>query len=129
MLPAVAQDMSIVGFAKQKHSPLSSIKIKKDKKQATLLLTTDKKGFKFKADGQTDVVAEEGDGILTLKVPHKTQFLTITHPDYGQYTWRVPGKSLRKRSAIMPICRPTVRTKNTSYRSSGWCLWCHRLRP
>lgn len=97
MLPAVAQDMSIVGFAKQKHSPLSSIKIKKDKKQATLLLTTDKKGFKFKADGQTDVVAEEGDGILTLKVPHKTQFLTITHPDYGQYTWRVPGKSLRKK--------------------------------
>ena len=89
--------MNIIGFARQKKSLIRDVKIKKDKKQAILLLTTDEKGFTFKADGQTDIEAEEGDGLLTLKAPHKTQFLTITHPDYGQLSWRVPGKSLRKK--------------------------------
>ena len=59
MLPAVAQDMSIVGFAKQKHSPLSSIKIKKDKKQATLLLTTDKKGRGRRRNTDTESAAQD----------------------------------------------------------------------
>ena len=97
LLPLPAQDMSIVGFGRQKESLVHNLKVKKDKQHAVLLLTTDEKGFTFKADGKTDVQAEEGEGVLTLKVPHKTQFLTISHQDYGQLTWRVPGKSLRKK--------------------------------
>ncbi|MBQ8989683.1 MAG: PEGA domain-containing protein [Prevotella sp.] len=97
VLPMAAQDMSIEGFARQKDSMLGLQKMKKDKKQATLLLTTGETGFTFKADGQTDIEAEEGEGLLTLKVPNKTQFLTITHANYGQLTWRAPDKGLRKK--------------------------------
>ena len=97
VLPMAAQDMSIEGFARQKKSMLSQQKVKKDKHQATLLLTTGETGFTFKADGQTEVQAEEGEGLLTLKVPHKTRFLTITHADYGQLSWRAPDKGLRKK--------------------------------
>jgi len=96
-LPIMAQVMSIEGFGLQKESLLSHVTEKKEKKQAVLLLTTDEKGFTFKADGKTDIQAEEGDGLITLKVPHKTRYLTITHADYGQYTWRAPGKGLRKK--------------------------------
>ena len=39
VLPMAAQDMSIEGFARQKDSMLGLQKMKKDKKQATLLLT------------------------------------------------------------------------------------------
>jgi len=101
----VAQEMSIEGFARQKESLLSHITEKKDKKQAVLLLTTDEKGFTFKADGKTDIKAEEGDGLLTLKIPHKTHYLTITHADYGQYTWRAPGKGLRKKKCYHAYLR------------------------
>ncbi len=96
-LPIVAQEMRIEGFGLQKKSLLSHISEIKEKKQAVLLLTTDEKGFTFRADGKTDIQAAEGDGLLTLKVPHKTRYLTITHADYGQYTWRAPGKGLRKK--------------------------------
>ncbi len=89
--------MSIVGFDLQKNSLLSHLSEMKEKRQAVLLLTTDEKGFTFKADGKTDIQAEENDGLIKLKVPHKTQYLTITHADYGQYTWRAPGKGLRKK--------------------------------
>lgn len=97
VLPMVAQNMSIEGFARQGDSMLSQLKVKKDKQQATFLLTTGETGFTFKADGQTEVQAEEGEGLLTLKVPDKTRFLTITHADYGQLTWRAPDKGLRKK--------------------------------
>lgn len=97
VLPMAAQQMSIEGFARQKESLVKDIEVKKEKRQAVLLLTTDEKGFAFKADGKTDVEAEEGDGLLTLKVPHKTQHLTVTHPDYGQLMWRVPEGRLKKK--------------------------------
>ncbi|MBQ8458155.1 MAG: PEGA domain-containing protein [Prevotella sp.] len=97
MLPLAAQNMSIVGFGKQKKSLIKDIKVPRDREMATFILTTDEKGFTFKANGTTEVKAEEGEGMLTLKVPHKTQYLTVTHPDYGQITWRVPSGSLRKK--------------------------------
>lgn len=97
VLPTVAQDMSIVGFAKKKGSLIRNLLVERDSKQATLLLSTDEKGFTFKADGTTEVQAEQDDGRLIVKVPHKTRYLTITHPDYGQMTWRVPSGSLRKK--------------------------------
>ena len=69
-----------------------------DKQQATLDLLTGEKGFTFKADGKTEVKAKEDEGKLTLLLPHKTKFLVIEHPDYGQVTWKVPeAKGLRRK--------------------------------
>ena len=89
---AYAQKISIEQFKRVKKDLLNQTPLSKDKKQATLDLLTDEKGFTFKADGKTDVQAEEGDGKLTLLTPHKTKFLVVKHPDYGQLTWKVPTK-------------------------------------
>lgn len=97
LLPAGAQKMNIEKFKRVKFDLLNHTLMPVDKKQAILDLKTDEKGFSFKADGQTDVKAEEGDGKLTLLAPHKTKFLVIKHPDYGQLTWKVPGKGLKKK--------------------------------
>ena len=50
-------------FAKKKMYPV-------DKKMATLDLKTDEKGFTFKADGKTEIAAQEGDGQITLLAPY-----------------------------------------------------------
>ena len=92
VLPSVAQKISIEQYKRVKKDLLNQTPLPTDKKQATLDLLTDEKGFTFKADGKVDVQAEEGDGKLTLLTPHKTKFLVIKHPDYGQLTWKVPGK-------------------------------------
>jgi hypothetical protein len=92
VLTSDAQKMSIEQFRRVKKDPLNQTPLSKDKKQATLDLLTDEKGFTFKADGKVDVQAEEGDGKLTVLTPHKTKFLVIKHPDYGQLTWKVPTK-------------------------------------
>lgn len=68
-----------------------------DKQQAIFELKTGEKGFTFLANGKTEVQAEEGDGLFSLKVPHKTAFLVVKHPDYGQLTWKVSGKGLKKK--------------------------------
>jgi len=98
VLPSVAQSMSIEEFKRQKKNVLEDLGVKEDKQMAILQLTTGEKGFQFKADGKTEVEAEEGDGVLTLKLPHKTVFLSVTHPDYGQLTWRTPDKPLKKKN-------------------------------
>ena len=95
--PAGAQKMNIEKFKRVKFDLLNHTLLPVDKKQATLDLKTDEKGFTFKADGITDIKAKEGDGKLTLLTPHKTKFLVIKHPDYGQITWKVPGKGLKKK--------------------------------
>lgn len=95
--PAGAQKMNIEKFKRVKFDLLNHTLLPVDKKLATLDLKTDEKGFTFKADGKTDVKAEEGDGKLTLLTPHKTSFLVIKHPDYGQFTWKVPGRGLKKK--------------------------------
>jgi hypothetical protein len=92
VLPSGAQKISIEQFKRVKKDLLNQTPLSKDKKQATLDLLTDEKGFTFKADGKVEIQAEEGEGKLTLLTPHKTKFLVIKHPDYGQLTWKVPGK-------------------------------------
>ena len=89
--------MNIEKFKRVKFDLLNHALLPVDKKLATFDLKTDEKGFTFKADGITDVKAQEGDGKLTLLTPHKTKFLVIKHPDYGQITWKVPGKGLKKK--------------------------------
>lgn len=84
--------MNIEKFKRVKFDLLNHTLLPVDKKLATFDLKTDEKGFTFKADGITDIKAKEGDGKLTLLTPHKTKFLVIKHPDYGQITWKVPGK-------------------------------------
>ncbi len=97
IIPSAAQKISIESFQKVKKDPLNQIPLPTDKKLATLDLITSETGFVFKADGKVEVQAEEGDGKLTLLAPHKTKFLLVKHPDYGQCTWKVPGKGLRKK--------------------------------
>ncbi|MCR4582092.1 MAG: PEGA domain-containing protein [Prevotella sp.] len=97
VLPAAAQQISVEGFKKLRKGPFNIKGVKTDKQMATLDFVTGEKGFTFKADGQTEVQAEEGDGMLTLKVPNKTRFLIISHSDYGQTAWKVPGRKPLKR--------------------------------
>lgn len=92
VLPSGAQKISIEQFKRVKKDLLNKTPLPTDKKQATLDLLTDEKGFTFKADGKVDVQPEEGEGKVTLLTPHKTKFIVVKHPDYGQLTWKVPGK-------------------------------------
>ena len=92
MLAVDGQQMNIDGFARLKRPLWKRSKVTVDKKLAILDLYTSEKGFQFTADGKTAVEAEEGEGVITLKVPHKTRFVTVKHPDYGQLVWRVPKK-------------------------------------
>lgn len=97
-LTVSAQQMRVERFSKQKKWPFNMNHVIIDKQQATIDMKTGEKGFKFLANGKTEVQAEEADGALTLKTPDKTTFLVISHPDYGQYSWKVPGKKgLRKK--------------------------------
>lgn len=92
LLPARAQKISVEGFKAVKMDLQNQTVLPVDKTQATLDFLTDEKGFEFKANGTIPVQAEEGDGKITVLTPHKTKILLIKHPDYGQYTWKVPGK-------------------------------------
>ena len=98
-LTVSAQQMRVERFSKQKKGPFNLRHVVIDKQMAIIDLQTGEKGFKFLANGKTEVQAEETDGGLSLKVPHKTTFLVISHPDYGQLTWKVPGsKGLKKKN-------------------------------
>ena len=90
--PVMAQKIAVEGFKKVKKDLLNQTPLPVKKTEAMLDFLTDEKGFTFKADGKVEVQAEEADGMITLTTPHKTKFLVITHPDYGQYTWKVPAK-------------------------------------
>ena len=109
MLPLWAQQMEVCDYARQKKGILWGLFNKKkpttDKQLATLDLKTGEKGFTFKADGKMEVKAEEADGMLTLKVPHKTRYLVIQHADYGQLTWKVPGKPLKKKKHYQAVLK------------------------
>ena len=86
-LPCVAQKISIGQFKRVKFDLATKKFLSVDKKMATLDLKTDEKGYTFKADGKTAIAAQEGDGKITLLAPHKTAFLLVQHPDYGQLIW------------------------------------------
>ena len=79
-----------------KKSVLRKEKLSVSKQYALLDLYTNEKGFVFKLKG-IDMVAEEGDGMQTVPLPHHTSFLIIEHPDYGQLVWKIPGKGLKKK--------------------------------
>ena len=82
VLPCVAQKISIGQFKRVKFDLATQKFLPVDKKMATLDLKTDDKGFTFKADGKTDIAAQEGKGKITLLAPHKTAYLLVQHPDY-----------------------------------------------
>ena len=108
-LPCAAQKISIGQFKRVKFDLATQKLLPVDKKMATLDLKTDEKGFMFKADGKTEIAAQEGDGQITLLAPHKTAFILVKHPEYGQLIWKVPGKGLRKKKhyqAIMQTDKP-----------------------
>lgn len=94
------QQMSIVGFERVKKDPTKLMQDKPDKQLATLRLITDEKGFTFLADGKNEIQAEEGEGMLTLKLPDRTKFLVAKHADYGQTSWKVPLKKGLRRKKI-----------------------------
>ncbi|MGM9759182.1 MAG: PEGA domain-containing protein [Parabacteroides sp.] len=94
--PLMAQQMSVREFVREKRATLKANAVKPDKQQAVFDLRTNEKGFTFSIS-QQPVTAEEGEGWVRLKLPHKSTYLTIAHPDYGQITWKVPGKPLKKK--------------------------------
>lgn len=69
-----------------------------DKNNAIVDFKTEKKGFKFATPKISEIEAEEGDGIITVKLPHKTKFVIVSHPEYGEFTWRVPVEYLKKKN-------------------------------
>ncbi|MDR1881990.1 MAG: PEGA domain-containing protein [Prevotella sp.] len=97
VLPLEAQQIKVENFVQTKRRFLTRQTVKKDKKQAILDFHTNEKGFTFLPNGGNAAAAEEGDGKITLLLPHKTAFLVIQHADYGQLTWKVPDKTLRKK--------------------------------
>ena len=97
LMPAWCQQMEVNGFKRLKGGLFGKNKVTKDKQLATLDLKTGEKGFTFLADGKQEVQAEEADGMVTVKVPNKTQFIVIKHGDYGQLTWKVPNGKLKKK--------------------------------
>lgn len=92
-----AQQMSIEGFKHLKRPFWKRSKIAVDKQKAIIDLYTDEKGFTFTANGKQPAEAEEGEGVITVKVPTKTRHLTVKHPQYGSLTWRVPLKYLKRK--------------------------------
>ena len=97
LLPLGAQQMWVEDFTRLRRPVWNRNKVVIDKHLALLDLKTEQKGFAFAADGRKPAEAEDGDGVITVKLPHKTQFLTIKHADYGQYTWRVPVNHLKRK--------------------------------
>ena len=59
-----AQQMRVEQFSKQKKGPFNLHHVKTDKQQATIDMKTGEKGFKFLANGKTEVQAEEADGSI-----------------------------------------------------------------
>lgn len=88
--PLMAQHIYVEDFDKVK-------KVKGQGKQFALLdLETNEKGFTFFI-GETPVEVKEDEGYIRLMMPHKSSQLTIKHPQYGQFRWKIPGKGLKKK--------------------------------
>ena len=91
---AAAQQMEVLDFAKYKPSQ-PGIGIDIDKTGSIIDFRTGESGFTFLADGKTPVEAQEGDGSVRVIAPHKTSYLVIKHPDFGQCIWKSPVKLKR----------------------------------
>ena len=92
-----AQQMTVEDFTRLKRPFWKRSKVTVDKQKAIVDFKTEEKGFTFTANGKEAAEVEEGDGIITVKVPTKTRHITIKHATYGQYTWRVPVKYLKRK--------------------------------
>ena len=122
-LPLAAQQMSVAEFARLKRPLWKRSSVTVDKTRAILDFVTDEKGFTFLSNGTLPADAEEGEGVVTVLLPHKTAYVTIIHPEYGQLMWRVPeGKRLRKRNHYQAFLFAGDPTKE--YRaSSQWVVF------
>lgn len=67
-----------------------------DKAKAVLVLKTNERGFEFKTPKNDNIETIESDEGIVLKIPDKTRYLIIRHPDFGSFDWRVPVKYLKK---------------------------------
>ncbi|MEG1659112.1 MAG: PEGA domain-containing protein [Bacteroides sp.] len=94
---AQAQQMQVEGFVRLKHRFGASKSIMTDKKLALIDFNTNEKGFTFKLGEEKAVTAEEKEGKITLRVPNKTTYIMISHSNYGQLAWKIPGKPLKKK--------------------------------
>jgi len=107
---AEAQQMKVNDFTRLKRPLWNRSKVTVDKQRAIIDLLTTEKGFTFTANGKEAAEVAEGDGFITVKVPHQTRYLSIKHPQYGQLTWRVPVKFLKRKKhyrAILIATDPT----------------------
>lgn len=93
---AMAQRMRVEDFGRYKKPFLRKAVFATDKKHAILDFFTNEKGFQFFALDAA-VSATEGDGVITLSLPHRTEFLLIKHPKYGDLAWKVPDGVLKKK--------------------------------
>lgn len=93
----LAQNITVGNFQHHKHyfwQFNSSLPL--DKKTATIFLKTEGKGFQFTTAKGNPIEAEEVDNGIVLKVADKTKYIVISHPEYGDFAWRVPEKYLKK---------------------------------
>lgn len=111
LFPLGAQQMWVEDFTRLKRPVWNRSKVIVDKKLALMDFMTGQKGFAFTADGRQPAEAEEGDGVVTVKLPHKTQYVTIKHPDYGQSTWRVPVSHLKRKRHYRAILQTIDQSK------------------
>ncbi|MBR6002030.1 MAG: PEGA domain-containing protein [Bacteroidales bacterium] len=116
LAPLRAQEMGLEDFAKVKRPPWKWKTVEVDKTCALLDLLTDEQGFQFTCGANVPVEAKPGEGLITLSLPNKTTHLTITHPEFGQLMWRVPGsKKLHKNNryrAVLLAGDPTKEYKS-----------------
>ena len=96
VLSAAAQQMRVEDFTRYKHPFWQKATYETDKRQALLDLFTNEKGFQFFV-GKTAVTAIEGEGLVTISLPHRTTSVTIKHPSYGQLVWKIPGKGVKRK--------------------------------
>lgn len=95
-IPLMAQRMRVEDLGRYKKQFLKKASFTTDKRFALLDLITNEKGFEFLTGGVA-VETTKSEGFVTLSLPHKCDFLTIKHPVYGQYTWKVPEALKRKK--------------------------------
>lgn len=93
----LAQNITVENFNHHKHyfwQINSSMPL--DKNKAVVMFKTEIKGFEFKTSNGDPIDFEEGDDGILLKVPDRTKYIVISHPEFGDYAWRVPVKYLKK---------------------------------
>lgn len=88
--------MCVEDFGRYKKPFLRKAVFATDKRHALLDFFTNEKGFQFFACNVA-VSATEGDGVVTLSLPHRTESLLIKHPKYGDLVWKVPDGVLKKK--------------------------------